>query len=96
MSVCFGVIVRVRIKHRCVCVAGVVLERFARGDPGVRFVSLALRSASCLDFPTGLYPFDCEGWIHYRVGRTGGSVFSPRHMGGRRVTRTECFRSIEA
>jgi len=56
MSVCFRVIVRIRINQRCVSVTSVVLVRFAPGDPGVRVVSLALRSASCAGFSDGVIP----------------------------------------
>jgi len=41
MSVRFGVVVRVGINHRCVCVSSDVLVRFAPYDPGVRVVTLA-------------------------------------------------------
>jgi len=54
MRVCFGVIVRVRINHRCVCVASVVFVRFAPSDPGVRVVTLAWQSAFCAGFSDGV------------------------------------------
>ena len=56
MRVCFGVIVRVRINHRCVRVSSVVLARFAPSDPGVRVVTLRQRSASCDGFFDGVIP----------------------------------------
>ena len=56
MRVCFGVIVRVQINHRCVCVTSVVFVRFALSDPGVRVVTLAQRSASCARFSDGVIP----------------------------------------
>jgi len=56
MRVCFGVIVRVRINNRCVCVASVVFVRFAPSDPGDRVVTLALRSASYAGFSDGVIP----------------------------------------
>jgi len=67
MRVCFRVIVRVRINHRCVCVASVVLVRFAPSDPGVRVVTLACVPHPVLGFPTGLFPVGCEGRIHYKT-----------------------------
>jgi len=54
MRVCFGVIVRVRVNNRSVCVASVVFVRFAPSDPGVRVVTLAQRSASCAGFSDGV------------------------------------------
>jgi len=56
MSVCFGVIARIRINQRCVCVTSVDLVRFAPRDPGVRIVSLVLRFASCAGFSDGVIP----------------------------------------
>jgi len=56
MSVCFGVIARVRINNRCVCVTSVVLVLFAPSDPGVRVVTLAWRSTSCPGFSDGVIP----------------------------------------
>jgi len=56
MSVCFGFIVRIGINQRWVCVNSVVLVRFAPGDPGVRAVSLVLRSASCAGLSGGAIP----------------------------------------
>ena len=41
MSVCFGVIVRIRINQRCARVTSIVLVRVALSDPGVRIVILA-------------------------------------------------------
>ena len=57
MSVCCGVIVRIRINQRCVCVTSVVLVRFAPSDPGLRVVTLAWRSASCAGFSDGVTVF---------------------------------------
>jgi len=56
MSVCFGVIVRTRIKERCVCVSSGVLVRSAPCDPGVCVLSPLCRSASCTGFSDGALP----------------------------------------
>jgi len=56
MSVCFGVIVRIRINQRCVCVTSFILMRFAPGDPDVCVVSLELCSASCAGVSDGVIP----------------------------------------
>jgi len=56
MTVSFGVILRLRISQRCVCVTSVVLVRFAPGDPGVRVVFPVLRSAPCAGLSDGAIP----------------------------------------
>ena len=56
MSVCFGIILRIRMNQPCVCVTSVVLVRFAPGDPGVRVVSPVFRSASCAGLSDGAKP----------------------------------------
>jgi len=56
MSVCFGVIVRTRINHRCVCVSSGVLVRSAPCDPGVCVLSPLCRSASSAGFSDGAVP----------------------------------------
>ena len=56
MSVCFGVILRIRINQRCVCVTFFVLARYAPCDPGVCVVSPLVRSTSCAGNSDGAIP----------------------------------------
>jgi len=65
MRVCFGVVVRVRINHRGVCVTS---EFLSASRPMIPAFALWLwRSVPhpVLGFPTGLYPVGCEGRIYY-------------------------------
>jgi len=89
MSVCFGVIVRIRINQRCVYVTSVVLVRFAPGAPGVRAVSLVLRSASWAGFSDGVISRRLRGQdpLQYRYENTSDS----RSASLERVRRTHDY-----
>ena len=65
MRVCFGVIVRVRINHCCVCVASVVFVRFAPVIPAFALWLWRSDPHPVLGFLKGLYPVGFEGRIHY-------------------------------
>jgi len=56
MSVCYGVIVRILINQRCVCVSSGVLMSFAPCDPGPRVLSPLCRSTSCAGISDGAVP----------------------------------------
>ena len=83
MRVCFGVIVRVRIKHRCACVASVFLCASRPVIPA--FVMWLWRGVPhpVLAFLTGSYPVGCVGRIHYIRWISGGQGQALSDQSGR-------------
>ena len=76
MSVCYGVIVRIRINQRCVCVSSGVLMSFAPCNPGPRVLSPLCRSTSCAGISDGAVPLGCAGRNHYIAWISWGQGFA--------------------
>jgi len=80
MSVCFGIILRLRVHQRCVCVPFSVMVRSAPCDPGVCVVSPLLRSASCAGLSDGAIPRRLYGQEPLQARDCGLSGLSSAHL----------------
>jgi len=88
MSVCFGVILRLRINQRCACVTFVVLVRSAPSDPGVCNFSPLLSSAFCAGLSAGDIPCRLRGQDPLQGGRKDRR--SAPHRAPHRLTPSTC------